>query len=135
LNQVKFIFVYGTLRKEGALPIIELLDGRVHYSGKATIKGKIYLVDFYPGLKIVNDENPEVHGELYQLHNFDHDISLLDDYEGVSSPPNHKDLFRKITVIATTETGTKLKCLAYGYNRKITPAMKEIVTGDYIQSI
>jgi gamma-glutamylcyclotransferase (GGCT)/AIG2-like uncharacterized protein YtfP len=128
------IFVYGTLRKNGALPIAELLENRVEFLGEASISGKIYLVDYYPGL-VVNDPGLNlVHGEVYKLIDFQ-DLSILDEYEGVSNIPSPKDLFKKVIVIANLRPGIAIKCLAYTYNHLITKKMKWIISGDYIQDL
>jgi len=131
----QYIFVYGTLRGKGMLPITELIDNRVIFVGKATIRAKMYLVDYYPGIIAGSSVNGCVHGEVYQLLNLPDYISILDEHEGVSSPPHKNDLFKKIFIEATLYKGNKIRCLAYAYNRKILPSMPFVESGDYLQEI
>lgn len=129
-NNIDSIFVYGTLRKQGVLPISEFLKNRVDFLGQATISGKIYLVDYYPGLVLTDHEENLVQGEVYRLHDI-RDLLSLDEYEGVSVIPSPRDLFKKAIVESTLQSGLKIECLVYEYNRPITAAMKWIRSGDY----
>ena len=130
-----YIFVYGTLRAKGFFPITDFLENRVLFIGKANIIAHMYLVDYYPGIIQNINTQSRVYGEVYKLLNVPEDINTIDEYEGVSSPPTKNDLFKRITVEATFPDGKTKSCMAYAYNRKINPSMREISSGDYIQEL
>lgn len=61
---VAHVFLYGTLMR-GHAPHAELgLDGALAYAGEAAIRGRIYAVADYPGLKL---EDGEARGELFRI--------------------------------------------------------------------
>ncbi len=73
------LFVYGTLRSEFDNPYARLLQSQGELMGKATVRGAIYRVEFYPAYK---EEPGEVHGEVYRLNDAEATLAALDDYEG-----------------------------------------------------
>ena len=75
------LFVYGTLRSEFDNPYAQLLRSQAEFAGKATVRGTIYRVDFYPAYR--PEPGGEVHGEVYMLKD-PATLTTLDDYEGES---------------------------------------------------
>lgn len=130
-SPLDLIFVYGTLRHKGVFPISELLENRVQFLGLATIPGKIYLVDYYPGLITKNPGSSVVYGEIYQLQNIS-DFDIIDEYEGISMSTFSNDLFKRVVVNAKLQKGNSLPCWVYIYNREIKNNMKIIESGDYL---
>lgn len=130
-KNIDCIFVYGTLRQDGVFPISEFLENRVEYLGKATIPGKIYFVNYYPGLVLTNAGKHRVHGEIYKMTD-PADVFSLDEYEGVSVIPSPGDLYKRVIVEATLLSDIIIECLVYEYNRPITSEMKWIPSGDFI---
>jgi gamma-glutamylcyclotransferase (GGCT)/AIG2-like uncharacterized protein YtfP len=82
--------------------------------GKATARGSIYRVDFYPAYK--PEPDGEVHGEIYRL-NDSKTLAELDDYEG--------DGFERVK----TET-SQGDAWVYQY-RGQPPAEARIASGDF----
>jgi gamma-glutamylcyclotransferase (GGCT)/AIG2-like uncharacterized protein YtfP len=76
---MELLFVYGTLRSEFDNPYARLLRSGAELMGKATVRGSIYRVEFYPAYK----EEPagEVHGEVHRVKGAA-TLAELDDYEG-----------------------------------------------------
>ena len=74
------LFVYGTLRSEFENEYARLLRSQAEFVGKATVRGAIYRVEFYPAYR----PGPEgaVHGEVYRLPDAEAMLAALDGYEG-----------------------------------------------------
>src|ERR1700720_2661158 len=76
-----YLFVYGTLRRDSNSEMYHLLARYGQFVDDAIYQGKLFMVDYYPGL--VPSDNPHdiVHGEVYKLSCSDIVLSRLDDYE------------------------------------------------------
>lgn len=84
------IFVYGTLRNQSDSQMSKWLASRATRVGKAKVQGKLYLIDYYPGMKASNRKDDWVVGEIYQLSEFEDNIHCFDEYEGIGelyTPP------------------------------------------------
>lgn len=82
-----YLFVYGTLRKEMEHPFTAELRKYARWEGRAFLSGKLFLVDWYPGLVIPADQQHcyPVHGDLFQIRDADRLFPILDAYEGCSA--------------------------------------------------
>ncbi len=94
-----YLFVYGTLMKKcKPNQWSEFLHQNAVYLGEGITTGKLFKIDFYPGL--VEDENGEVYGEVYLLKNEKEVLSRLDEYEDYFPENLKKSLYlRKIKPI------------------------------------
>lgn len=70
------VFVYGTLRK-GAAQELRMAGGR--WLGKATVRGRLYRIDWYPGL-VMDSAAGEVAGDVFEVSGSL--LAELDHYEG-----------------------------------------------------
>lgn len=111
-----YIFVYGTLRRETNSEMHQLLAKYAEFVDDAIYRGKLYKIDYYPG--VVPSDNPKdaVQGEVYLLHQADVALALLDRYEefGPEFPEPNEYVRRKQTVLL--ESGHKVTAWAYVYN-------------------
>lgn len=86
----EYLFVYGSLKSESGntLSVIDknmhsLLAKHSRFMGKATCRGKLYLINNYPGVVLSNAKSNIVYGEVYKI--LDSSIlSRLDKYEECS---------------------------------------------------
>jgi gamma-glutamylcyclotransferase (GGCT)/AIG2-like uncharacterized protein YtfP len=80
---MEYIFVYGTLMKSFAEnPFRLLLEKNTKYVGEAFTYGKLFLVDYYPGLIYNNPhENHKVYGEIVSFNRSLDFLAYLDEYE------------------------------------------------------
>ncbi len=85
------LFVYGTLRKGGSNHF-RLEGGRV--LGKATVRGRLYRVDWYPALFLDPDADVVV-GDLVEVS--PEILAALDLFEGGE--------YRRVPVLVTPENG------------------------------
>jgi gamma-glutamylcyclotransferase (GGCT)/AIG2-like uncharacterized protein YtfP len=81
MNPDEYIFVYGTLRRDTNSEAHRLLAKYAEFVDDATYQGKLYKVDYYPGIVPSDDPNDAVQGEVYLLHQSDVLLTLLDQYE------------------------------------------------------
>jgi len=62
----RHVFVYGTLRRGGRNDI-NLLEPPPRYVGMGEVKGRLYHIDWYPGLTLGGEEAVTVVGEVYEI--------------------------------------------------------------------
>ena len=75
------VFVYGTLRRGGALAMSERFPGS-KFIADAEVSGSLYDLGAYPGL-LLNESNSLVVGEVYEVD--DEILKRLDDFEASSN--------------------------------------------------
>lgn len=121
-------FVYGSLRKGFDHPKHDLLNKNGELLGMGTCRGKLYQIDWYPGVIPSDDPADRVYGEVYNIHkNFEAVIESLDHYEGcaVEFPEPHLFVRRNVTV--TLVNGGTSKAWIYHYNGN--PAGERLIPG------
>ncbi|MCH2206714.1 MAG: gamma-glutamylcyclotransferase [Lentisphaerales bacterium] len=118
-----FLFVYGTLKRGKNSPLKHLMNLKTTYLEDVQISGKLYLVSYYPGLKL--DSANTVYGELYKITDSSI-IERLDEYEGCSqnSPAPHE--YRRVAIPVCTSFGT-VDAWTYEYIQAVNEK-------DYIES-
>ena len=119
MMDVKFIFVYGTLRKTSQTPMAKQLAQYSQYMGIATMQGKLYEVAGYLGVIESEHAADKVFGELHQLLDSDSILSLLDDYEECSAlfPEPHE--YQRKALPITLITGGTVLAWVYVYNWEV----------------
>ncbi len=85
------VFVYGTLRAGGSN---HFRMGDAVFIGAATVRGRLYRVDWYPAL-FLNADAGAVVGELYVVS--EETLAALDAFEGSE--------YRRVRVFATPAAG------------------------------
>ncbi|WAK04083.1 gamma-glutamylcyclotransferase family protein [Methylobacter sp. YRD-M1] len=127
----EFLFVYGTLRQEFALPVHDLMKQHCRFHDQGSMYGHLYQVDGYPGVIVPPHCRRRVHGELYRIIDEDALFLLLDDYEQCSAkyPKPHEYVREQIDV--TTSSGAACKTWTYIYNRPVA-GLARIHSGDYV---
>lgn len=85
------IFVYGTLKRAYSNEYARFLHSNSVFLGEASVKGRLYLLGWYPGL-VLSPDGYEVYGEVYEVkHNLPEVTEMLDEYEGVD-----EGLYKKV---------------------------------------
>lgn len=127
----EYIFVYGSLRRGFSSPAREVLDDYAEFSGRATFQGKLYKIEWYPGVIPSEDEADRVIGELYKITNREKVLPKLDHYEGCSAddPKPHAFVRREVTVTSNSE---KIKAWIYLFDLPVDH-MVQIRSGDYLK--
>ena len=126
------IFVYGSLRKDFSSPARDVLDEHADFVGEATFQGKLYKIDWYPGVVPSDDPGDCVIGEVYKIIDRGEVFSKLDRYEGCSpsDPKPHAFVRMKKSVILSNSTS--VEAWIYLYSHPVTDK-EEIVSGDYLE--
>lgn len=117
------LFVYGTLMSGGENH--RLLSRRAELIGPGRMRGRLFVVDYYPGL--VDSDYPAelVAGEVWRL--LDSEILReLDDFEGCSEAP---PLFIRDSRTVMVDVGT-LDAWVYVYARS-SAGLQLIPSGDW----
>ena len=81
----EYIFVYGTLKRQTNSEMHHVLAKYAQFVGEAVYRGKLYKIDYYPGVVPSDDPNDAVQGEVYLLYQTKVALALLDQYEGVGT--------------------------------------------------
>jgi gamma-glutamylcyclotransferase (GGCT)/AIG2-like uncharacterized protein YtfP len=128
------LFVYGTLRQDSKSEMYRILARYADFLDDAVCRGKLYMVNDYPGLVTSDDPNDEVHGEVYKLRCPDVVLSALDAYEecGPNFPEPTEYVRRKENV--RLKSGRVVTAWVYIFNRT-TDGLKRIESGDFYRKI
>jgi gamma-glutamylcyclotransferase (GGCT)/AIG2-like uncharacterized protein YtfP len=127
-----YLFVYGTLRRDSNSEMHHLLARYGQYVDDATSRGKLYLVDYYPGLVPSDNLQDVACGEVYKLSCPDIVLSYLDDYEecGPNFPEPTKYVRRKQDV--KLRSGELISAWVYIFDRP-AGGLQLIESGDFIR--
>lgn len=125
------LFVYGTLCRAADRQMSARLVGQCTFVGRASITGRLYEIDGYPGLICPGRRGELVLGELYRLEQPLTLLAQLDDYEECSPhfPAPHEYVRKQLTV--RLDDGREALAWTYLYNRDVSDRC-HIVSGDYL---
>jgi gamma-glutamylcyclotransferase (GGCT)/AIG2-like uncharacterized protein YtfP len=125
------LFVYGTLMRGYEHPMAQLLSRSSDYLGPARCRGRLYLVNHYPGLLLSDNVDDMVHGELYRLRAPRELLGEFDMYEacgeGFAEPTEY---IRKMLPVMSAD-GAMNDAWTYIYNWPVDE-QKRIVSGRFL---
>lgn len=126
-----YFFTYGSLLSEFENPVHDLLKKYARFLGKATFRGKLFMIDWYPG--VVESENPDdiVYGEVYEIKNQEPLLYQLDRYEGCSQNDPEPHEFERIEKTVTLLNGKTLTAWIYIYTQPVSNK-ERIESGDFV---
>lgn len=128
----EYIFVYGSLRKGFSSPVRSVLDDHAEFIGEAIFQGKLYQIDWYPGVVSSGESNDIVYGEVYKIIEEKVVLSTLDRYEGCTPlDPKPHAFVRKKMPIQLKKDGERMAWI-YLYNLPVDDKVY-IPSGDYQQ--
>lgn len=129
--ETEFIFVYGTLRKQGAANMHHLMASHCEYFADGTMQGRLYEVSGYPGAIESGDSSDRVFGELYILLDSKLVLSGLDDYEECSAwyPLPHE--YRRKRLPVKHSGADTVMAWVYLYCHDVS-SLKQIVSGNFL---
>jgi gamma-glutamylcyclotransferase (GGCT)/AIG2-like uncharacterized protein YtfP len=116
------LFVYGTLRTSFDNRWAKMLRRSGILVGAARVRGRLYRVGQYTGLKRLAHGNSWVLGELFQLHNPRKILPALDHYEG--------EKFNRVRTMAYVEDVGVLACWTYEYGPDV-PSQRSVPAGRF----
>jgi gamma-glutamylcyclotransferase (GGCT)/AIG2-like uncharacterized protein YtfP len=124
----RHVFVYGTLRRGGRNDI-NRLEPAPRYVGMGEVRGVLYQIDWYPGLRLGGQEALTVVGEVYEIE--PRLEAVLDEIEGIEAGEASEYFKRELAVEVE---GRALACLVYEVNPDRVRDRRVIGHGDWILS-
>ena len=124
-----YLFTYGLLRKSAGHEMSDFLSNQAHFLGEAKYQGKLYLIDYYPGVVSSNDPKNQVVGDLFRLDDLSI-LKVLDSFEGIGSqyaePYEYQRKLQKVTC-----SDRWLDAWVYLYNLPLQEKNR-ILSGDFL---
>ena len=130
----RYLFVYGTLRKDAGHEMYDVLASHASFVGIGTIRGDLYSLGEYPGLIPCQDTVNLVKGELYEIGTdmLEQTLGLLDDYEGIGQEDPLPHEYRRELLPVILDDDRQLEAWAYVLNRGLE-GLSQIRSGDFIE--
>jgi gamma-glutamylcyclotransferase (GGCT)/AIG2-like uncharacterized protein YtfP len=126
-----YLFVYGTLRRPFQNRFAQLLSQNATFLGHARMRGRLYRIHTYPGLKLSPDSDEWVIGEVYHLNDPASLLAILDGYEGCGPEDKAPHEFTRVLAHATLASGPDVDAWVYQYNHA-APEQLRILSGDFL---
>lgn len=129
---LKWVFVYGTLRRGGSNDI-NRLDPEPEWVGTAHLRGRLFDLGPYPGLRLLSAGDPggcDVVGEVYAITPALE--AVLDRIEEISGAEDDEYQRRQISVMVQGHART---CLVYEIHPNRVRACPEIGHGDWMRHV
>jgi len=111
------VFVYGTLRSGGSNAF--RMEGS-RYIGPAAVLGRLYHIDWYPGL-ILDADASKIIGEVHEVS--ESHLAALDDFEG--------DAYRRMKTTADLADGGICEVWLWEYLPPVDES-RRIASGDWL---
>ncbi|MEO0897347.1 MAG: gamma-glutamylcyclotransferase family protein [Bacteroidota bacterium] len=127
----EYLFVYGSLLKQVNNMMSSYLSLKSSLIGEGMMKGRLFMIDFYPGAIYEEEGNHWVKGDIYHMKEAQKIFKVLDEYEGyIPSKPEESLYQRQIVNVLNIETS--IPCWVYLYNQDVEP-LEWIPSGDYLR--
>lgn len=126
-----YIFVYGSLRRKFKSPARTVLDDHAEFIGEATFQGKLYMIEWYPGVVESDDPDDIVYGELYKIFDTATVLSKLDQYEGCSPNDSKQHEFERKEKNIRLKSGKEVTAWMYIYVLSVS-GKERIQSGDFV---
>jgi len=130
MTVTEHLFVYGTLCRGASGALHPLLSTDTEYCCEASLPGKLYEIDGYPGAVNSPSAGTTIQGELYRLHHPQRLFQRLDAYEECSAHFTQPHEYRRSVETVTTNDGDAIKAWMYIYNHALA-GRRLIPSGDY----
>ncbi|MGH6837904.1 MAG: gamma-glutamylcyclotransferase family protein [Methylocella sp.] len=127
-----YLFVYGTLRRDSNSEMYRLLERYGKFVDDATFQGKLFMVDYYPGLVPSEKAEDIVHGEVYKLSCADSVLSRLDDYEKCGPTFPEPTEYVRCKQDVKLKSGEVISAWVYIFERP-TIGLQPIKSGDFLR--
>jgi gamma-glutamylcyclotransferase (GGCT)/AIG2-like uncharacterized protein YtfP len=117
LSSQPYLFVYGTLKSAFRNRYARRLRREALMAGPATMRGRLYRICWYPGMRPPVDSEDLVSGEIFRLRQPGRLLAALDEYEG-------RHLYTRELHAATLANGRRLRCWVYMYRVALTESRR-----------
>jgi len=114
------LFVYGSLLSNARHPMGERLAREARQLGEGSLPGRLYRIDWYPGLVEACGAGERVYGEVYALQDPMRTLRWLDVYEGLTADGPHDGEYVRRERPVRLATGAAIGCWVYLYCRDVS---------------
>jgi gamma-glutamylcyclotransferase (GGCT)/AIG2-like uncharacterized protein YtfP len=111
----RFLFVYGTLRRGSNHPMAELLASHAQFIAEVKAPGRLLDLGSYPGMVEAETSDDWVSGDVFELHDPETTLAVLDRYEGCDRA---NPLYIRRQTQVNLSNGEKLIVWYYHYGGK-----------------
>lgn len=132
MTEQQYLFVYGSLRREAAHPMHELLAEKTDFISEAVFQGQLFRISWYPGAIPSRFARHRVKGEVYAIHQPEQLLLLLDEYEGCGSAFTEPTEYKRQQKTVLLTSGESLSAWVYLYQYP-TSGLQEIHSGDFLE--
>lgn len=122
----RLVFVYGTLRRGGRNDINRLAPAP-ELVGEASVRGRLYALGWYPGLRLGGPDAIDIVGEVYRITPALE--ARLDEIEEIRPGPDSEYFKREIVVRLA---GRERTCLVYEINPERVRGCPPLAQGDWL---
>lgn len=127
-----YLFVYGLLRQKAQHDMSRYLAEKAKFISEATYQGRLYLIDYYPGVVPSDNPNDSVCGEVFEITE-QAVLDELDFFEGIGEGfPTPTEYIRQLQKV-TLEGGSVVSAYIYLFNWPLE-ASPYISSGDFLTS-
>ena len=125
-----YLFVYGLLRRNAKHEMSTFLNEHARFVSEATFQGKLYLIEYYPG--VIESEYPPdlVKGDFFQITDSSI-LTTLDHFEGIENGREEPCEYRREIRQVLLPNDTSGEAWIYLYNWEVNPK-KRITSGDFL---
>ena len=111
--ELRYLFVYGTLRRACSHPMARFLERNSQFIAPAKVRALLLDLGPFPG--IVENANHWTHGEIVELSDIERILPELDQYEGCGRDPEPPLLYERRAIRAILEDEREMEAWAYFY--------------------
>jgi len=133
LQELELLFVYGTLRRDCGGGMHRYLADHAMFVGEALCRGRLYLLDGYPGAVADDSGSSLVQGELYRLQDPAATLATIDAYEECGTTCGAENEYVRTITRVVLADGTEAEAWIYYYNRPVDGLMR-VNSGDFCKS-
>lgn len=112
-----YLFVYGSLKREGDADARRPLAEGGHYLRDASIAGRLYVAEGWPAAVASADPAERVQGEAYELADPEKTLAALDAWEG----PGYQ---RRLLPVLFKDQGFEIECWAWLWTGPVDEASR-----------
>jgi gamma-glutamylcyclotransferase (GGCT)/AIG2-like uncharacterized protein YtfP len=116
------LFVYGTLKSSFRNKFARRLAHEATLLGAGRMRGRLYRVRWYPGLRPPRDSDDWVTGEVYRLRMAARTLGALDRYENRQ--------YRRVRRLAVLASGDIVRCWVYLWG-SVVSELRRIESGEW----
>ena len=132
MSKPDYIFVYGTLRSDTHSDSYrQFMAPGFTLVSRATMPGRLYLIDYYPGLLPAENATDIVTGEVHAFSGGEEFLAQLDEYECCAPHSPQPHLYTRTREKALLEDGTTVEAWTYFYKPPVSKDML-IRSGDFL---